>query len=391
MIWYRVGSRFEAPGITGISHFLEHLMFKGTAKYVKGEIDDITTRQGGNNNAFTSLDYTAYYFNFASDRWWQALEIEADRMVNNTFDREELELERSVILEEIKMDLDSPWGALRQKVETSAFQVHPYRFPVIGHRQDVQKTTRDQIVQHYKDFYVPNNAVLVIAGDFETDEVLRKVEDLFQGIPPGQVSRPASLEEPPRGSQLRLEVRRPTQVPKLLAAFPAPSVQQDDHFALHLLDLLISQGKLSRLYRRMVEGESITPGVHSDFSETWDPYLFFISLELYSEEDFDRAERIIFEEIDRLASDPVSEEELDKSKNQCINQFLSSLETPLDQTTQLGHMETLDGHGYWNSYPQRIEAVTPREIQRMVERWWAPEQTTLGRLRNGSTENETPL
>ena len=183
MIWYRVGSRVEKPGASGISHFLEHMMFKGAGRYRKGEIDWLTARFGGANNASTSKDCTAYYFQFAHDYWEVGLEIEAERMVHNQFAPKELELERKVVVEELKMERDCPWSHLRQQLEAACFTVHPYGLPVIGRLEDVQRIRAEQVVEHYQRFYTPTNAVLVIAGAFETDRVLQRIDNLFGTFP----------------------------------------------------------------------------------------------------------------------------------------------------------------------------------------------------------------
>src|SRR6516165_1565058 len=194
MIWYRVGSRNEELGQTGKSHFLEHMLFKGTDHFRKGEIDLITLKNGGGNNAFTSQDFTAYYFNFASDRWDIALEIEADRMVNCAFDPDEFEAEKKVVIEELKTGLDSPWGLLHQEQEAAAFKVHPYRNPIVGWLQDVERATAEEQQAYYHRYYHPNNATLVVAGDFETERVLAKVARAFGSIPAGPLPPKMVLE-----------------------------------------------------------------------------------------------------------------------------------------------------------------------------------------------------
>ena len=361
-------------------------MFKGTRRYAKGEIDHITASMGGSNNAFTSLDSTAYYFSFASDRWWPALEIEADRITHTTLDPEELELERGVILEEIKMDLDTPWGALRQVVETTAFNDHPYRFPVIGSPEDVAGITRDQLLTHYRRYYQPGNAVLVVAGDFNPVQAMARIEALFGDLVSHQVPERPVFTEPPGKEQVRLELRRPTETARILAAFPAPSARQPEQYCLHLLDALLAQGKRSRLYRRMVDDEGVVSGVHTDFTETLDPYLFFVSLELQQERELDRVEELLFEEIETLMNDLVPEEELTRAKNHCLVQFLCGFETSLDQAMQLGLAETLDLGSYWSGYSENIRSVTSRQIREMAASWWARGRTTVGRLFSGRSE-----
>src|ERR1700704_2094225 len=215
MIWYRVGSRNEEIGHTGKSHFLEHMLFKGTDRFKKGAIDLLTLKNGGGNNAFTSHDFTAYYFNFASDRWEIALEIEADRMVNCSFEPDEFEAEKKVVIEELKTGLDSPWGLLLQELEASAYKVHPYRNPIVGWLQDVERATVEQQQAYYRRYYHPNNATLVIAGDFDTDNVLRKVEAAFGGIPSGPQPPAMLLHEPPQRGERRLVVRWRSKIPRL--------------------------------------------------------------------------------------------------------------------------------------------------------------------------------
>src|SRR6201998_2664943 len=207
MIWYRVGSRNEELGQTGKSHFLEHMLFKGTDRFKKGEIDLITLKNSGGTNAFTCHDFAAYYFNFASDRWDIALEIEADRMVSCSFDPEEFEAEKKVVIEELKTGLDSPWGLLHQEEEAAAFKVHPYRNPIVGWLKDVERATAAEQQAYYHRYYHPNNATLVLAGDFDTGQVLVKVVSAFGSIAAGPPPPKMVLEEPPQRGERRLVVR----------------------------------------------------------------------------------------------------------------------------------------------------------------------------------------
>ena len=380
MIWYGVGSRFEEPGIRGISHFLEHMLFKGTDRYKKGEIDLITTCQGGSNNAFTSNDYTAYYFSFASDRWWPALEIESNRMRNNHFDPREFELERQVVIEELKMDLDTPWGALHREVEMQSYSTHPYKNPVIGVYEDLVSISPSHMVEYYRHFYVPNNATLVVVGDFRTDQVLERIQKLFGGLRQQQVSATPAVTEPRRAQQVRIELQRPTRIPRLIITLPAPSVRQRQHYALPVLDNILSEGKLSRLYKKLVEEAKVASSVTTDFSETYDPYLFFIRAELCERADPAKAESLIFEEIASLAGTPIPDGELERAKNQCLTQFAASFETALDQAMQLGLMETLHSYEYWHDYPDQIRHLTSDQVGSLAKQLWTPEQATVGVL-----------
>ncbi|HEU5239822.1 MAG TPA: pitrilysin family protein, partial [Pyrinomonadaceae bacterium] len=290
MIWYRVGSRNEELGHTGKSHFLEHMLFKGTERFKKGEIDLLTLKNGGGNNAFTSHDFTAYYFNFASDRWDIALEIEADRMVNCAFEPEEFEAEKKVVIEELKTGLDSPWGLLLQEQEASAFKVHPYRNPIVGWLQDVERASVEQQQAYYRRYYHPNNAILALVGDFDTDDVLRKVDRAFGSIPAGPAPPPMLLEEPPQRGERRLVVRWRSKVPRLAIAFHAPQIAVGDSYALQVLAVVLAEGKASRLYQRMVEREQSVTFVTAEYGESKDPTLFHIRAEARGEHSIDAVE-----------------------------------------------------------------------------------------------------
>ncbi len=387
MVWYRVGSRYEQAGITGVSHFLEHMMFKGTHRYGKGEIDYITTRHGGANNAFTANDYTAYYFSFASDRWRPALEVEADRMRNSLIDVEEFRLEKQVVLEELKMEMDEPWGALRQAVESTSFRVHPYRFPIIGLEPDLQALTPAQMVGHYRKYYVPANAILVIVGDFKTDPTLALVDELFGPLagdePPALEIFPAEERE----SQIRVQLRMDSSLDRLMVAFPAPSVRQPEHYTLHVLDKILAEGKLSRLYLKLMDRRSIASALNSDFADTYDPYLLLLRLELLPGVAPALAEQVLFEELERIASSPVTKAELERARKQCMLSFLSGFETTLDQAVQFGLMETLDRFEYWHDYAERIQQVSPRDIMAYARQWLTPEKATIGTLLNETSES----
>ena len=359
-------------------------MFKGTDRYEKGEIDYITTQSGGGNNAFTSNDYTVYYFNFASDRWQLAVEIEASRMRNNRFDPREFELERQVVIEELKMELDAPWGMLRRSVELNSFEQHPYRYPVVGLYEDLLKIGVEEMRRYYAQFYVPSNATLVVVGDIDADDTLERIRELFESLPGGELPEIATHSEKPREQPRHVSVIRPTHVPRMLVAFPAPSVLQREHYAMEILDRVLSDGKLSRLHRRLVEQERVASMVGTEFEQTLDPYLCFILVELRADADLAKVERILFEEIEKLRQDLVSIPELARAKNQCITRFLESFETTFGQAMQLGLMQTLDRVEYWHSYAQEVLSVEAEELRSVATRYWSAAGATIGTLTDGT-------
>jgi len=362
------------------------MLFKGTERFKKGQIDLLTLKNGGGNNAFTSHDFTAYYFNFASDRWQVALEIEADRMVNCAFDPEEFEAEKKVVIEELKTSLDSPWGLLLQEVEAVAFKVHPYRNPVVGWLQDVELATVQQQQAYYRRYYHPNNATLVIAGDFDTTDVLKKVEAAFESIPSGPAAAPMHLQEPPQRGERRIVVRWRSKVPRLAIAYHSPQIAAPDTYALQVLAVVLTEGKASRLYQRMVEREQSVTFVSAEYGEAKDPTLFHIRSEARGGHSIDQIEASIHDELGNIAANSVSAHELDRAKHQIEAHFILSRERTLDQAILLGQIETLHGLDYIDSYLQRINAVTAADVSEVCSRYLNEDNRTVGRLLTDGSE-----
>src|SRR5213594_3787336 len=386
MIWYRVGSRNEELGQTGKSHFLEHMLFKGTERFKKGEIDLLTLKNGGGNNAFTSHDFTAYYFNFASDRWEVALEIEADRMVNCAFEPDEFEAEKKVVIEELKTGLDSPWGLLLQELEASAYKVHPYRNPIVGWLQDVERATVEQQQAYYRKYYQPNNAILVIAGDFDTDRVLANVARAFSPILAGPPVPPLLLKEPPQRGERRLVVRWRSKIPRLAIAYHAPQIAHVDSYALQVLGVVLSEGKASRFYQRLVEREQSVTFVSAEYGESKDPTLFHIRAEARGDHSISEIETSIYDELGRIAGGQLNEHELDRAKHQIEAHFILSRERTLDQAILLGQIETLYDLDYIDSYLPRINAVTAADVAAACSRYLNEDSRTVALLLSDGSE-----
>jgi zinc protease len=380
MIWYRVGSRNEELGQTGKSHFLEHMLFKGTNRFKKGEIDLLTLKNGGSNNAFTAQDFTAYYFNFASDRWSIALEIEADRMANCIFDPEEFEAEKKVVIEELKGGLDSPWGLLNQEINAAAYKVHPYRNPIIGWLNDVERATAEEQQAYYHRNYQPNNAILSIAGDFDTDRVLDEVVRRFGAIPAGRPTAPIHISEPEQNGEKRILVRWRSRVPRIAIAYHAPAIAGAGSYALQLLGIILSEGKSSRLYQRLVERDQSVTFVSADYGESKDPTLFHIRAEARGRHSAEEIEASIYDELARINSGGITEAELERAKHQIQAHFVLSRERTADQAMLFGQIETLCGLNYIDSYIQRISAVTPDEVSAACASVLSGDNRTVGYL-----------
>ncbi|MCX7838287.1 MAG: insulinase family protein [Anaerolineae bacterium] len=281
-VWYRVGSRNEVPGKTGISHWVEHMMFKGTPSLGKGEIMHLINRNGGVDNAFTSADYTAYFELLPSDRIDLALRIESDRMVNALFDPNEVESERTVIISEREGAENEPRFWLGEEVLALAFKVHPYHHDTIGWKTDLLNITRDDLYAHYKTYYAPNNAVIVAAGDFDANEMLTKIQDAFGAIPRGKDIPPVTSVEPPQEGERRVTLKRPGPLAYFHALYHAPKASDPDFLPAFVLAGILSgvggmsfsggasPGRSSRLYRALVE-TGLATDVSCSFRATLDP------------------------------------------------------------------------------------------------------------------------
>ena len=388
MIWYRVGSRNEEMGHTGKSHFLEHMLFKGTERFKKGQIDLLTLKNGGGNNAFTSHDFTAYYFSFASDRWEVALDMEADRMVSCAFEPEEFEAEKKVVIEELKTGLDSPWGLLLQELEATAYKIHPYRNPIVGWLQDVEQATVESQQAYYQRYYHPNNATLVVIGDFNTADILKKIDRAFGSIPAGPQPSQMLLREPAQRGERRLVVRWRSKIPRLATAYHVPEIAHPDTYALQVLAVVLAEGKASRLYQRMVEREQTVTFISAEFGEAKDPTLFHIRAEARGDHSIDEIEVSVDNELASIVERGVSAHELDRAKHQIEAHFILSRERTLDQAILLGQIETIYGLDYIDSYLQRINAVTEADIAQVCTRYLNENNRTVGQLLSDGSESE---
>lgn len=390
MIWYRVGSRNEELGQTGKSHFLEHMLFKGTDRFKKGEIDLITHLNGGANNAFTWLDFTAYYFTFASDRWEAALEMEASRMRNTTFVEEEFASEKQVVEEELRIGLDGPWEALENEVWATAFRQHPYHWPTVGWIEDLEAASGADMKAYYDKWYHPRHATLVVAGDFDTVVVRQKIEELFGPIPAGPKVVPLHITEPPQRGEKRLIVRKQTPVERLLIGYHAPQVAHPDSYPLKIAEAILTTGKSSWLYQRLVERDQSVTKADASYHDHIDPSLFYFQAELKPGFRLADVERAMFEEIDRLKRGEISPAEIGKAKRQIEASLVLSSEEPLQQAMLLGQYETIAfgehipegarGYRYLDSLLERIAAVTAEEIATVARRYFTEHNRTVGHL-----------
>ncbi|HTD47780.1 MAG TPA: pitrilysin family protein [bacterium] len=389
--WYRVGSRNEVPGITGISHWVEHMLFKGTPTLGKGEFSRLVNRHGGSWNGFTWKDFTAYFETLPAEHVGLGIQIESDRMTHSLFDPEEVESERTVIISEREGAENNPEYALYEEVEAAAYRVHTYRHAVIGYKSDLLAMTRDDLIRHYRTYYIPNNAVLVAVGDFDSQALLARVREAFEPIPPGPKPPPVRSVEPPQEGERRVMVRRPGgAVPQLQMAFHAPAATDPDFFPCLVLDGVLSGFKgpgvfggeamgvrSSRLYRALVERQ-LTVDAGSSFRPTLDPTLFEIGAALRPGVPPERVEAAVLAELQRLVEEPVGAEELDKVHKQARAQWVYAADGVSGQAVLLGSSEIVADSEYLARFLDRVTAVTPEAMQRAAAKVFAEVNRTVG-------------
>jgi zinc protease len=377
MIWYRVGSRQEKPGLTGVSHWVEHMMFKGTPEFPNGSLDRLISREGGHLNAFTWLDFTAYYETLPSGRIGLALDVEADRMVNTLMTEAEVESERTVILSERQMYENDPRFLLDEELTAAAFRVHPYHHEVIGDEADLRSMTRDDLYGYYRRCYVPNNAIVVAAGDFETAAMLAQIEARFGAIPAGEAPSPVTRQEPKQKGERRVVVNGPGDTAYLSMAFRAPAASHPDYYPLTLLNAAFAGGsslgmfggggtnKSSRLYKALVDTD-LAAVAYGGMGPTVDPFLYTISAVVRNGRTLAEVESTLDMELARLATEPITQAELDKALKRAKAQFVMAGESITGQTQLLGVAEAVVGdYGWFERVLDRLNAVTLDDIERV--------------------------
>lgn len=376
-VWYRVGSRNEVPGVTGVSHWAEHMLFKGTARFPKGETDKQVALHGGTRNGFTWLDYTAYYETLPSEHVRLAVGIEADRMGNSRFDPEEVASERGVIISEREGSENHPGFYLGEDVTATAFKAHPYGQPVVGYKSDLQGITRDELWSHYQRFYSPNNAVAVAVGDFDTAELVRLVQDEFGAI----ARRPAPPEmrivEPPQEGERRVVVRRPGPVPQMTVAYHVPGAMHPDTMALWLLGSVLSAGRSSRLYKALVVG-GLASSAGAGSAMTRDPYLFRISATARPDVAPERLEQAALAEVQHLIDDGVSDAELAKVRRQLRSGHVFSTEGVSSQARYLGQYELAGSWRRFETYLDELDKVSADDVARVAATYLTEDNRTVG-------------
>lgn len=382
--WVHVGSRNEAPGITGLAHFFEHMMFNGTSTRAPGEFDQILEANGARNNAFTSDDVTVYQDWFPRSALETVFELEADRLRNLSFDPEVVESERNVVHSERRLRVDdSHQGRLQEQVQATAFVAHPYGIPTIGWPSDILSWTIDDLKQFFATYYAPNNCTLVLVGAVEPDQVFALARKYFEPIPKQEPPRPVNTEEPKQLGERRIAIDADAQTPLVQFAYHGISGADPRRPALDLLTRVLTDGDASRLHRTLVEEQQLAISADSYFTAGFDPGLVWFFLSLPAQGDAKRAEAEFTRQIERIIQDGVTQDELARARSQALADFWRGLATIDGKAQALGTFEVLQGgHRKLFDEPRAYEAVTQQDIQKLAAELLRETNRTVGVLKS---------
>jgi zinc protease len=386
-VLYRVGSRNEETGWTGVSHWVEHMMFKGTDKFPAGVLDRVIDREGGAWNAQTSFDYTAYFETMPASRIDLALEAEADRMQHALFRPDEIEAERTVIISERQGSENSPTFWLHEETRMAAFREHPYRHQVIGEMADLHTITRDDLYTHYRTYYVPNNAIAVAVGDFDTSEMLARIEELYGDIPAVPNVPPVTCVEPSQEHERTVRVEREGNASYVYLAYRAPEATHPDWFKLKLVDSVLAGAsapggnsignRTSRLYKALVQTE-LASNVGGAIYPSIDPYLFNIMATVRDGQTPEAVQAALDAEIERLAAGDITQDELDKARKQARALFAYGTEGVTGQAFWLAFSENFSSYTWYENYLDYLEGVTLEDVRQAARQYLRRSQRTVG-------------
>jgi zinc protease len=384
-IFFKVGSRNEYPGITGVSHFLEHMMFNGAGKYGPKMFDRVLEDAGGSNNAYTTWDVTAYQDWVPVSALELVFEMEADRMGNLALDEQIIESERGVVLSEYTTGYEnSDYELLEDQLRAVAYQAHPYRWPIIGYESDIRNWRRNDVKDYYDRHYAPNNAIAVVVGDVTVDHVKTLAEKYMEPLPSRLPPRPVHTREPEQRGEKRLFVHKETSSPHILIAYHVPETGAADYHALHLLSYILTKGKSSRLYRALISEMPLATEVSTSMPNALDPTLFYFYAICAESVSVHTLEKAILREIDRVVGSGVTEEELQKAKNNMIASFYRSLDTMSNKADLIGTYEIFWG-GYQKLFtvPDGYKKVTASDIKTTARKYFSKTNRTVGVLESG--------
>ncbi len=392
--WYRVGSKDERPGLTGVSHWVEHMNFKGTENIPRDQIKGIIEQFGGSWNGYTWIDQTTYLETATREALDRMLFIESERMARCLYDPEDCESERTVIISELQGGENDPDQLLDQELTATAFKAHPYRHPTIGWLSDLQSMTRDDLFGYYRRYYIPNNATLVIVGDINADEALRQVERHFGSIPSGAHPERIRTSEPEQTGERRLTIRKEGTAAYLKVAYHAPPVFDPQFVPSLLLDAVLTGAKgvnlwssfrvpspqrSARLYRALVS-RGLASSVFGAMLPTAEPFLYSVSITATDGTPLDVVEQALLEALDRVRREGVTDEELVRAKSQLRARLVFDDDSVTNLAHQLGYFDVIGGSEVMRALPASITATTLDEVAASAARMLTTDNRTIGRF-----------
>jgi len=389
-IWYGIGSRNELPGKTGLSHWVEHMQFKGTQKFASEDIDNLVSRVGGYSNAFTSPDWTTYFETMPSAHLHATLELEADRMVNSLFDPLDVETERTVIISEREGSENYPEFRLDEAIQQRSFQAHPYRNEVLGSKEDLISISRDDLFQHYRNYYQPANAILCVAGDISPQALLEDIEVLFGGIPSAPLVRNIPSSEITLNPGDQIELEGPGEAHYLEIAWRCPAASDPDFFAYSIIESLLSgpsslnmfgsggiSNRTSRLYQALVE-EDYAASVFGDLSANIDPGVYKVFATIQPEGDPWVALKIIDDQIRRITSSELSVGEIERAIKQARALFAYGSDNITNQGFWMGYASSFADYQWVAEYLARLGSITPSQVLKVAQKYLRADQRVVG-------------
>jgi zinc protease len=381
-IFYRIGSRNERPGTTGISHFFEHMMFNGAKKYGPGELDKVMEANGGSNNAYTSQNVTVYQDWFPRSAMPLIFDIEADRIQNLSFDPQKIASERGVVASERRSSVDNDnGGLLDEQLWATAFIAHPYQWPVLGWMSDIEHWTIDDLKRHFAMGYSPSNATMVVVGDVTPEEIFQLCEKTIEPISSHAPPPPVTTVEPPQLGERRLVVHKPAELPLLMIAYHVPQTNHPDFYALNILRTILFQGESSRMYQRLVDKDQIALDVSSSVEPAFDPTIAIIVAQPKQGIDPVKCEKAIYEELERVKLSTIADQELEKAKNIRLMEFYHQVRTINGRANTIGTYEVFEGD-YKKLFDaaKNYAAVTKEDVQRVAKTYFGANNRTVASL-----------
>src|SRR5262245_60174297 len=381
-IFYRIGSRNERPGTTGLSHFFEHMMFNGAKKYGPGELDKVMEANGGANNAYTTENVTVYQDWFPRSALGMIFDMEADRIQYLSFDPKKIESERGVVASERRTSVDADnGGILDEQLQATAFVAHPYQWPVVGWMSDIEHWTMEDLKHHFEMGYAPNIATMVVVGDVTADEIFQLCEKYIEPIPQHAPPPPVTTVEPEQMGERRLGVRKQAELPLLKIAYHVPQTNSPDFYALNILRTVLVHGESSRMYQRLVDRDQIALDVGLSMSPAFDPTIATVSVQPKQGVDPQKCEAAIYEELDRVKKSSITDQELEKAKNIRLVEFYQQMRTINGRANTIGTYEVFFGD-YRKLFDaaKNYGAVTKEDVQRVAQKYFGPNNRTVATL-----------